>query len=102
MPAGLYPGGGFVATETGFAGARRLVEAADVVFSWSPAVLERVSGVNAIEPAIIDTRSYANLAHDFGARPLELLFVADAKPRKGLAVALGAMGSLVGELVHLH
>src|SRR4051812_24419314 len=37
--AGLYPGGGFVATETGYAEAQRLVAAADRVFSWAPAVL---------------------------------------------------------------
>ena len=87
--AGLYPGGGFVATEAGFADARRLVEAADRVFSWAPAVLEHVPGVTAIEPATFDTAFYAATPRDFGARPLELLFVADARPRKGLSVALG-------------
>ena len=100
--AGLYPGGGFVATEAGFADARRLVEAADRVFSWAPAVLEHVPGVMAIEPATFDTAFYAATSHDFGARPLELLFVADARPRKGLGVALAALHELADEPVHLH
>ena len=100
--AGLYPGGGFVATEPGFADARRLVSAADIVFSWSPAVLENVSGVLAIEPAVIDTAFYEEAPHDFRARPLELLFVADAKPRKGLVIALAALRVLANEPVHLH
>jgi glycosyltransferase involved in cell wall biosynthesis len=100
--AGLYPGGGFVATEAGFADARRLVDAADKVFSWAPAVLEHVQGVSAIDPAIIDTAYYAATPRDFAARPLELLFVADAKPRKGLGVALAALRNLADEPVHLH
>src|SRR4051812_9321083 len=100
--AGLYPGGGFVATEAGVADARRLVAAADRVLSWSPAVLEHVPGVTEIEPAILDTAFYAQGPRDFGARPLELLFAADAKPRKGLAVALAALRLLAGEPVHLH
>ena len=100
--AGLYPGGGFVATDAGFEDARRLVTAADVVFSWAPAVLRHVPGVSPIEPAIIDTAFYAATPHDLQARPLELLFVADAKPRKGLAVALGALRGLADEPVHLH
>src|SRR5215207_6849910 len=70
--AGLYPGGGFVATEAGVADARRLVAAADRVLSWSPAVLERVPGVTEIEPAILDTAFYAQGPRDFGARPLQL------------------------------
>lgn len=84
--AGLYPGGGFVATEAGFTEARRLVAAADLVFSWTPAVLDHVPGVTAIDPAVIDTAFYAKTPRDLGARPLELLFAADAKPRKGLSV----------------
>ena len=88
--AGLYPGGGFVATEAGFADARRLVEAADRVFSWAPAVLEHVPGVVEIEPATFDTAFYSATSRDFGARPLELLFAADARPRKGLSVALAS------------
>jgi glycosyltransferase involved in cell wall biosynthesis len=100
--AGLYPGGGFVATEAGYGEARRLVAAADQVLSWSPAVLEHVPGVAPILPAIIDTAFYADAPRDFAARPLELLFVADAKPRKGLGVALAALRELRGEPVHLH
>jgi Glycosyl transferase family 2 len=100
--AGLYPGGGFVATEAGFAEARRLVDAADQVFSWTPAVLDHVPGVTPIDPAVIDTAFYATTPRDFGARPLQLLFAADAKPRKGLNVALDALVELAGEPVHLH
>jgi glycosyltransferase involved in cell wall biosynthesis len=100
--AGLYPGGGFVATKAGFSEARRLVAAADQVFSWMPAVLEHVPGVTPIDPAVIDTQFYAKTPRDFAARPLELLFAADAKPRKGLCVALAALTALAGEPVHLH
>jgi Glycosyl transferase family 2/Glycosyl transferases group 1 len=98
----LDPGGGFVATEAGFADARRLVAAADNVFSWAPAVLENVPGVVPIDPAVVDTAFYAKTPRDFAARPLELLFVADSKPRKGLGVALGALAKLSGDSVHLH
>ena len=100
--AGLYPGGGFVPTQAGFSEARRLVEAADQVFSWTSVVLKNVPGVIPIDPALIDTAFYAMTAVDFAARPLELLFVADAKPRKGLNVALAAMQELAQEPVHLH
>jgi glycosyltransferase involved in cell wall biosynthesis len=100
--AGLFPGGGFVPTDAGFAAARQLVQAADTVVSWVPTVLEHVPGVAAIAPAMIDTAYYAAVPHDFQARPLQLLFAADAKPRKGLAVALGAVAQLAGEPVHLH
>ena len=99
---GLYPGGGFVQTEAGFAEARRLVEVADVVISWSPAVIEHVPGVAAVEPSIIDTGFYSVTARDLTARPLELLFVADAKARKGLGVALAALRELTDQPVHLH
>ncbi len=99
---GLYPGGGFTVTDAGLAEARRLVSAADQVFSWSPAALERLPEVRAIEPAIIDTAFYAWTPRDFRARPLQLLFAADAKPRKGLEVALAAVRELAGEPVHLH
>jgi glycosyltransferase involved in cell wall biosynthesis len=99
---GLYPGGGFVATEAGFTEARRLVAAADQVFCWIPGVIERVPGVTPIAPSVIDTAFYAKTRRDFAARPLELLFAADAKPRKGLGVALAALAALADEPVHLH
>ena len=98
----LYPGGGFVTTEACFAEAARLVAAADTVFSWAPAVLENVPGVSAIAAAVIDTEFYAKTPHDFSARPLELLFVADAKPRKDLAVALAALDEIGDSAIHLH
>ena len=94
---GLFPGDGFVATE-----ARRLVEAADQAFSWMPAALERLSGVTPIDPGVIDTAFYARTEHDFTARPLELMLVADAEPPTGLDEALAAMAELAGEPVHLH
>jgi glycosyltransferase involved in cell wall biosynthesis len=100
--AGLYPGGGFVATKAGFVDAVHLVEAADTVVSWSLAVLQHVPGVHPIDPAIIDCAFYRPVPHDFAVRPLQLLFVADAKPRKGLPVALDALRVLEGEPVHLH
>jgi glycosyltransferase involved in cell wall biosynthesis len=99
---GLYPGGGFVATEEGFEAARQLVATADTTFSWSPALLRAVDGVIEIAPAIIDTGFYAEIRHEFGDRPLELLFVADDKPRKGLGVALRALERLDDAPVHLH
>jgi hypothetical protein len=99
---GLYPGGGFFSTEAGFADAQRLVGAADSVFSWTAEIHERVPGVTPIAPALIDTAFYGHVAPDLTARPLELLFAADAKPRKGLAVALEALTALADEPVHLH
>jgi glycosyltransferase involved in cell wall biosynthesis len=98
----LYPGGGFVATEAGFGDAARLVAAADNVFSYLSVVHERVPGVTPIDPGLIDTAFYATTPRDFTARPLELLFAADAKPRKGLSVALAALAELEREPVHLH
>ena len=100
--AGLYPGGGFVATEAGFERSRRLVAAAETVFTWSPAALAHVDGMVEIAPSIIDTDFYAPSSRDFSQRPLQLLFAADSKPRKGLAVALAAMAALDSEPVHLH
>jgi glycosyltransferase involved in cell wall biosynthesis len=99
---GLYPGGGFVATEAGFAEAARLVAAADNVFSYLRVVHEHVPGVTPIDPGLIDTAFYAWTRRDFAARPLQLLFAADAKPRKGLSVALAALAELEREPVHLH
>ena len=94
---GLYPGGDFAATE-----ARRLVEAADQVFSWMPAALDHVPGVTPIDPGVIDTAFYARSERDFAARPLELMLVADAEPHAGLDEALAAVEELAGEPVHLH
>ncbi len=99
---GLYPGGGWVDADAAVVEAAALVARADTVLSWSPAVLARVSGVRPILPAIIDTAYYTAAAPDFSARPLQLLFVADDKPRKGLAVALAALNELSGDVVHLH
>jgi glycosyltransferase involved in cell wall biosynthesis len=100
--AGLYPGGGFTATTEGLEQTRRLVATADTVLSWSPVVIDQVAGITPIEPAIIDTGFYGHLARDFSARPLQLLFVADAPPRKGLTVAVEALTLLADEPVHLH
>jgi glycosyltransferase involved in cell wall biosynthesis len=99
---GLLPGGGFVETEAGFAQARRLVAAADQVFSWAPAAIEHVAGVIPIAPSVIDTSFYVKTPRDFADRPLELLFVADAKPRKGLDIAMTTLVELAREPVHLH
>jgi glycosyltransferase involved in cell wall biosynthesis len=99
---GLYPGGGFVTSEAGLMDARRVVAAADRVFSWAPAVLDHVEGVSPIDPAIIDTTFYEATPRSWAARPLQLLYVADAAPRKGLSVALAALHELADEPVHLH
>jgi glycosyltransferase involved in cell wall biosynthesis len=99
---GLFPGGGFLATEAGFDEARRLVATADQAFSWLPVALEQVPGVTPIDPGVIDTAFYARTERDFAARPLELMFVADAQPREGLDVVLAAVEVLAGEPVHLH
>ena len=100
--AGLYPGGGFVLTEAGLADARRLTEAADTVFSWTAVILDHVPGVKPIAPALVDTAFYKLVPRDFTARPLELLFAADAEPRKGLDVALAAVATMADAPVHLH
>ena len=100
--AGLYPGGGFTITEKGLAEAGRLLGAADQVFSWVPDVIEHLPGVTPIDPAIIDTTFYTLRSHDFATRPLELLFAADARPRKGLDVAIAALRELGDAPVHLH
>jgi glycosyltransferase involved in cell wall biosynthesis len=99
---GLYPGGGLVATDAAFAQARRLAAAADQVFSWAPGVLQHVPGVTPVDPGVIDTGYYVTTRRDFAARPLQLLFAADAKPRKGLSVALAVLAELADEPVHLH
>jgi glycosyltransferase involved in cell wall biosynthesis len=100
--AGLYSGGEFVPNEDGFAEARRLVEAADTVFSSISSVLDRVPGVTPIDPALTDTAFFTKTSRDFAERPLQLLFVDDVKPRKGLRVVLEAIGEFLGEPVHLH
>lgn len=97
LHAALYPGGGFTMTEEGFADATRLVAAADQVLTWIPEVLARVPGVTEIDPAVIDTRFYAYAARDFAERPLRLLFAADARPRKGLDVALATTARLLDD-----
>ena len=99
---GLLPGGGFVETAAGLDRAHRLVGLADQVFSWAPAAIAHVAGVIPISPSVIDTLFYVKTPRDFSDRPLQLLFVADAKPRKGLDVALATLEELAAESVHLH
>ena len=98
-PRRPLPGGGFVARGSE---ARRLVEAADQVFSWMPAVLEHVPGVTPIDPGVIDTAFYARTERDFAAPAAR----ADVRRRReaaqGPRVALAAMAELAGEPVHLH
>ena len=101
--AGLYPGGGFLPTEYGYAETRRLVAACDTTLTWVAAALDHVEGLTPIAPAVIDTGYHHVTPRDFGARPLQLLFCADDKPRKGLDVALAALAELGGDApVHLH
>jgi glycosyltransferase involved in cell wall biosynthesis len=101
----LAPGGGLVHTEASMARAGQLVERADQVLSWVPAALARFPAITPIDPGVIDTTFYHERPHDFTRRPVDLLFVADGKARKGLDVALDAQRLLdadEGLDVHLH
>lgn len=100
--AGVYPGGGLIATEASLQRVRDLVAAADQAFSWGPLVLAEVAGVVSIRPGVIDTTYYRQQHDRFDSEPLEILFAADDRPRKGLDVALHMMVELAGEAVHLH
>jgi hypothetical protein len=75
-----------VATPAGLERARRLVDAADQVFTWIPGLSDHLPGIAEIAPAVIDTTFYQYEERTFTNRLLGLLFVADAKPRKGLDV----------------
>jgi glycosyltransferase involved in cell wall biosynthesis len=99
----LYPGGGLVLTEESLRRVGDLVVAADQVFSYVPEVLERYPGVLSIDQAIIDTEFYSYREANFRERPVQILFVADAIPRKGLDVALTMERLLAdSEDIHLH
>lgn len=99
---GLYPGGGFLPSDAGFSDVAAIVQAADSVFSWMPEVVDRFPEITLVRPAIVNTSYYSFVRRDFGSLPLQLLFVADARPRKGLDIALAAMTLLERERVHLH
>jgi glycosyltransferase involved in cell wall biosynthesis len=99
----LPPGGGLLHTEASMARVGQLVDRADQVLSWVPSAIARDPRIVGIDPAVIDTSFYPATTHDFAARPVELLFVADAKARKGLDVAVAALKLLEVDLdVHLH
>jgi glycosyltransferase involved in cell wall biosynthesis len=103
LHASLPPGGGLLHTEASMARVGQLVDRADQVLSWVPSAIARDPRIVPIDPAVIDTSFYPATAHDFGARPVHLLFVADAKARKGLDVAVAALKLLEADTdVHLH
>ncbi len=86
----LYPGGGLLNSNESLDRVGRLVDAADQVFSYVPQALHRFPQITPIDVAIIDTGFYVETPIDLHADPVRLLFAADAKPRKGLDVALAA------------
>jgi glycosyltransferase involved in cell wall biosynthesis len=94
LHANLYPGGGLVRTEASLARAGAVVRAAHQVFSYVPEVLERFPEVTPLLPALVDCGFYAHEAPDLTRRPAEVLFVAAAKQRKGLDVALAMQAHL--------
>lgn len=97
----LYPGGGLLASDESLDRVGRLVEAADQVFSYVTPALERYPSITPIDPATIDTGFYHRVPLDLRADPVQLLFAADSKPRKGLDVALAAQ-RLVDETHRVH
>lgn len=92
------PGGGFVHTADSLARVHALSEAADQLLSWVPEILEAAPMATPIAPAVIDTSFYPARPIDLTRRPVELLFAADAKARKGLDVALATQRRIAGEL----
>jgi glycosyltransferase involved in cell wall biosynthesis len=98
----LLPGGGFVATEQGYAWAGEVIERLDTAFSFSEDVLSRFPGVARVPAAFTDTRFYAASAGRWSRlEPIVCLFAADAPPRKGVDVAIEAFSDLSGRF-HLH
>jgi hypothetical protein len=98
----LYPGGGLLASDESLDRVAQLVDRADQVFSYVMPALERFPSITPINPATIDTSFYARSSTvDLAADPVQLLFAADAKARKGLDVALAAQ-RLVDETHRIH
>ncbi|MDO9355008.1 MAG: glycosyltransferase, partial [Solirubrobacteraceae bacterium] len=100
----LYPGGGLLASDESLDRVAHLVDRADQVFSYVTPALERFPSILPIDPATIDTDFYGRTsAVELTADPVQLLFAADAKPRKGLDVALAAQRLVdrAGHRVHL-
>jgi glycosyltransferase involved in cell wall biosynthesis len=99
----IYPGGGFTDTPVGLAEARALADRLTTTFSYVPEVLANVPGVTPVEQAFTETRFYApSDARWADMGRIVCLFAADAPPRKGLDVALGAFADLPAEDFHLH
>jgi glycosyl transferase family 1 len=98
----LLPGGGFVATEEGYAKAGQVIERLDTAFSFSDDVLDRFPAVVRVPAAYTETSFYAISSERWGEpSPLVCLFAADAPPRKGLDVAIETFLSL-DDRFHLH
>jgi len=98
----LLPGGGFLATEDGYEWASEVIERLDTTFSFMDDVLGRFPSVVPVPAAFTETRFYAASSTRWRElEPLVCLFAADAPPRKGVDVALGAFANLGGGF-HLH
>jgi glycosyltransferase involved in cell wall biosynthesis len=93
LHVGLYPGGGLTLSDERLELARRVCERAATAFTWVPEVAGFPHAVT-VPPAVVNTRFYAPVARDWNARPLRVLFAADASPRKGLDATLAAFDRL--------
>ncbi len=99
----IYPGGGFTPTPAGLAQARALAQRLTTTFSYVPEVLANVPGVTPVDQAFTETRFYTPSEERWEHMDkVVCLFAADAPPRKGLEVALGAFAGLPAERFHLH
>jgi glycosyltransferase involved in cell wall biosynthesis len=99
----IYPGGGFTDTPEGLAQARALANRLTTTFSYVPEVLASVPGVTPVDQAFTETRFYVpSVSRWEDMDRIVCLFAADAPPRKGLEIALGAFASLSSEQFHLH
>ena len=99
----IYPGGGLTITEAGLRQTRALAKRMTTTFSYVPEVLAGVPGVTTVDQAFTESRFYEKSDVRWADTSKTVcLFAADAPPRKGLDVALGAFATLSPERFHLH
>jgi glycosyltransferase involved in cell wall biosynthesis len=80
-----------------------LAERLATTFSYVPEVLANVPDVTRVDQAFTETRFYApSDTRWMHVSKLVCLFAADAPPRKGVDVALGAFAGLPSTAFHLH
>lgn len=91
--AGLYPGGGLVNSPESLDKAQRTCRRVATAFTWVPEVAG-FEHVVTVPPAIYNRAWYEPVERDWEARPLRVLFAADASPRKGLEELLAAIDLL--------